>query len=120
MNAVSDDNTLDCFEWEQAERMMEGDNVEKHIQSAHNRIFTMEREVIAYIFKEEEEELRDKDEEDGYDQGWEVSRHCRPLQLSNYNVLEQSRKQSFLFNNIQFINQLIHCLTFFQHLFFLV
>ncbi|XP_023660655.1 NFX1-type zinc finger-containing protein 1-like isoform X2 [Paramormyrops kingsleyae] len=77
MDAVSDDNTLDCFEQEQAERMMEGDNVEKHIQSAHNRIYTMEREAMACVLKEEEEELRDKNEEDGYDQGWEITKEMK-------------------------------------------
>lgn len=55
----------------QAERIMEGDDMQMHIHSALKRMEARERKVLAYVSKEDDEEEEKGKVDD--DEGWEVS-----------------------------------------------
>ncbi|XP_066577411.1 NFX1-type zinc finger-containing protein 1 isoform X2 [Amia ocellicauda] len=58
----------------QAERMMEGDDVQKHIQNARRRLASMQNMVLAYAPGVEEEQ---EQSQENYDEGWEIPKDMK-------------------------------------------
>ncbi|XP_064202537.1 NFX1-type zinc finger-containing protein 1-like isoform X2 [Anguilla rostrata] len=74
----------------QAERIMEGDNMQKYIHSALERMAATQREVLAYMPKEDDDDDDDDDEE-----GWEITRE-RKKKLKNEVKQELKKKDHML------------------------
>ncbi|XP_035285223.1 NFX1-type zinc finger-containing protein 1-like [Anguilla anguilla] len=73
----------------QAERIMEGDNMQKYIHSALERMAATQREVLAYMPKE------DDDDDDDDEEGWEITRE-RKKKLKNEVKQELKKKDHML------------------------
>ncbi|XP_061109480.1 NFX1-type zinc finger-containing protein 1-like isoform X2 [Conger conger] len=69
----------------QAERIMEGDDMQKHIHSALKRREAREREDLAFVLKD-----NDEPEEDG-DEGWEIT---RAMKKKLKNVVKQELEKT--------------------------
>ncbi|XP_035284019.1 NFX1-type zinc finger-containing protein 1-like isoform X2 [Anguilla anguilla] len=80
----------------QAERIMEGDDMQQYIHSALDRMAAAQREVLAYVPKEDdkEEEEDEKGKEDA-DEGWEITREMKK-KLKNVVKQELKKKDHML------------------------
>ncbi|KAJ8336972.1 hypothetical protein SKAU_G00381920 [Synaphobranchus kaupii] len=75
----------------QAERIMEGDDVQKYIHTALERMAATQREDLAYVPKEEkEEEEEEEGKQDEYDEGWQITRE---MKKNLKNVVKQELKK---------------------------
>ncbi|KAG9356146.1 hypothetical protein JZ751_000990 [Albula glossodonta] len=78
----------------QAERMMEGDNMHKHIQNARRRLAATQRLVLAYVAGEDQEK-EEEGKPDDYDEGWEITPYMKK-KLKNMVNLELQKKDHML------------------------
>ncbi|KAJ8267933.1 hypothetical protein COCON_G00131050 [Conger conger] len=74
----------------QAERIMEGDDMQKHIHSALKRREAREREDLAFVSKDNDEPEEEEGEQDG-DEGWEITRE---MKKKLKNVVKQELKKT--------------------------
>ncbi|KAJ8401480.1 hypothetical protein AAFF_G00383990 [Aldrovandia affinis] len=61
----------------QAERMMEGDDMQKHIRSARRRLAVTQRVVLVYVPEEEQEKEEENRQQGDYDKSWEITSHMK-------------------------------------------